>query len=329
MMSSLSVALWGRVQLFVRHLGMNETLKKPFVSVVVPVFNDRDRLYICLKALEEQSYPEDLYEVIVVDNGSDVDKKPTVAGFKHAILMEERRTGSYAARNRGLTIAKGDVIAFTDADCVPDKNWLANGVDCMQRSDNCGIVAGKIEIVIRNQAKPSSVELYEYAIALQQRKYVEEQRFAVTANVFTLKTVFDRVGTFNEKLKSGGDREWSQRVLAVGYGLVYTEHARVFHSARRTIRDLYKKVVRVTGGVYILRRYGLGAHFVKSGSERHGQRLESLGSSALEKIKAIYRNEEIGGIRNTMTILCIALLVILFARWEVLRLMLGGKPSRA
>ncbi|HAA30818.1 MAG TPA: glycosyl transferase family 2, partial [Cyanobacteria bacterium UBA8553] len=75
----------------------------PFVSVIVPVFNDAKRLKICLDALEHQTYPKHLYEVIVVDNGSDKneDIEGVVAQFGQAIASYESIPGSYAARNKG------------------------------------------------------------------------------------------------------------------------------------------------------------------------------------------------------------------------------------
>ena len=105
-------------------------MNKHFVSVIIPVYNDSARVKICLEALEKQTYPQNLYEVIVVDNASDEYPaiKDVVCQFSQAIAAYESRPGSYAARNKGISLAKGDIIAFTDADCIPAKNWIEKGV---------------------------------------------------------------------------------------------------------------------------------------------------------------------------------------------------------
>jgi len=96
----------------------------PFVSVIIPVYNDPERLKTCLQALEEQTYPQSSYEVIVVDNGSDESIEPIVTEFNQAKAGYEPHPGSYAARNKGLSLARGEVIAFTDADCIPALDWI-------------------------------------------------------------------------------------------------------------------------------------------------------------------------------------------------------------
>src|ERR1041384_5139232 len=97
--------------------------KYSFVSVIVPVWNDAERLGHCLHALEKQTYPAESYEVIVVDNGSTDSVACLVAAYGRARLVSEQRPGSYAARNTGLNLARGQVIAFTDADCLPAPDW--------------------------------------------------------------------------------------------------------------------------------------------------------------------------------------------------------------
>ena len=115
------------------------------VSVIIPVYNDGERLRSCLQALAQQTYPTDCYEVIVVDNGSDAraNIQGIVQQFEGTISEFESTPGSYAARNKGISIAKGEIIAFTDADCIPTSNWIEKGVAHLQETVNCGLVGGK------------------------------------------------------------------------------------------------------------------------------------------------------------------------------------------
>lgn len=231
-----------------------------FVSVIVPVWNDTARLNHCLKALEAQTYPDDSYEVIVVDNNSAEATEhdgaklcDVVSAHVPARLVNERTPGSYAARNTGLNHARGDIIAFTDSDCIPASDWIESGVDRLAGSD-CAVVAGRIEIFPRVAGRPNAVEQYEKLVALAQKEFVEKYQFGATANLFALREVFVQVGPFLAEVKSGGDLEWGRRVTSAGYRLEYLDSARVLHPARSSFAELYSKIVRVTGGLHDLKR---------------------------------------------------------------------------
>jgi glycosyltransferase involved in cell wall biosynthesis len=235
--------------------------EQPFVSVVIPVFNDIARLRECLTALEEQTYAGDRYEVVVVDNASRVQVRDELAPFPHAIGEYEARKGSYSARNRGLTVARGEVLAFTDADCLPASDWIEEGVAALEARPECGLVAGQVRVVAKLPEAPTLVEQYELVFGFPQPRYVS-LGFGATANMFTRRAVIERVGPFSTDLESGGDREWGLRVKASGYEVCYAVAARVDHPARRTMGELIKKTVRTNRGMYELtRRQGQGAEY--------------------------------------------------------------------
>lgn len=221
-----------------------------FVSVIIPVYNDTERLKLCLSALENQTYPKESYEVIVVDNNSEENIAAISKNFKQVILTKESKRGSYAARNRGIKIAKGEVLAFTDSDCIPTSNWIENGVNKLGSSSNCGIVAGKIDLYYQKENNPNSAEIFDKLVNLQQEKYVTEDRYGATANLFTFKYIFNKIGLFNAELKSGGDGEWGNRVFAGGYDIIYAPDVLILHPARNSLSQLAKKVIRQTGGTF-------------------------------------------------------------------------------
>ncbi|MDT7808766.1 MAG: hypothetical protein QOJ70_2579 [Acidobacteriota bacterium] len=227
----------------------------PFVSVVVPVWNDDARLPFCLRALEAQTYPGHLYEVVVVDNDSAEPIARIVERFTHARVVREARHGSYVARNAGVEQAQGEVIAFTDADCLPAPDWLEKGVARLTRGGGCAaVVAGRIEVFAQSRHRPNAVERYEIFVALAQREFVRRYGFGATANLFTFREVFERAGPFLAEVKSGGDLEWGRRVTGHGYHLEYADDVRVSHPARASLAALYSKMVRVVGGLHDLRR---------------------------------------------------------------------------
>ena len=233
-----------------------------FVSVIVPVWNDTGRLTLCLGALEGQTYPDDLFEVIVVNN--DPAGEFSVESAKiaqvvrlnpHARLAHERKPGSYSARNKGLDLARGEIIAFTDADCIPAPDWIEKGVAHLAaREGECAVVAGRIKIFPRSTARPNAVEQYEVLVAHAQREFVRKYNFGATANLFAFKQVFARAGFFLEEVKSGGDLEWGRRITGYGYKLEYSEDTCVYHPARASFAQLYTKIVRISGGHHDLKR---------------------------------------------------------------------------
>lgn len=226
----------------------------PRVSVIVPCYNAEENIAILVESLLNLDYPKELLEIIIVDNNSNDQTKEIIKQYPVRLLEEMNIQSSYAARNLGIKNAKGDVIAFTDSDCIPSSNWIKKGVENLLRVTNCGLVAGRIDIFFKNPNKPTAVELYESIAAFPQKFYVEVQKFGATANVFTFRNVINHVGIFNDKLKSSGDFEWGNRVYSFGYKLVYADDTSVTHPARYSFRQLYNKHVRVIGGHYNLKK---------------------------------------------------------------------------
>ncbi len=233
------------------------TVGSPKVSVIIPVFNDTVRLEQCLEALEKQTYPKDCYEVIVIDNASTADIKTPVSKYAQASYQYEKKPGSYAARNKGLSVATGEMIGFTDSDCLPDSNWIEQGVKALLDNPDCGLVGGAITLFYKDPERLTGIEIYESLIGFPQKKYIEEGHFGATANVFTFRKVIDAVGLFNAELKSGGDSEWGKRVAEAGYPLCYVENVQVAHPARSTYSEYYKKTVRVLSGLPAFRNHQL------------------------------------------------------------------------
>ncbi len=109
---------------------------KDFVSVIIPHLNSSDKLDLCLRSLDDQTYDKNLYEVIVVDNDSDKNHWENLlrlSSLYNITLLKEPKRSSYAARNTGLQKAGGGgIIAFTDSDCIPCPGWIEMGVSSLK-----------------------------------------------------------------------------------------------------------------------------------------------------------------------------------------------------
>jgi len=222
-----------------------EVEARPFVSVVIPCQDDGDRLKLCLNALYHQSYPYASYEVVVCDNNSTEDIDRICQQFPNVRYCHTATPGSYAARNRGLELAKGEAIAFTDADCIPDADWILEGVRSLLLSPGAGIVGGHIQFFFEGD-RPNPVEYVDSLSYLRQWEYVTQEHYAAGANLFTWRKVFDEAGLFDERLLNLGDKEWGQRVHATQWEIVFAEQAVVWHPARATLGALMAKARRQT-----------------------------------------------------------------------------------
>jgi GT2 family glycosyltransferase len=196
--------------------------------------------------LVNQTYDLNDFEIIIVNNNP-LDAKPVDVGLPiNCILLNESKAGSYAARNKGLSIAKGEIFGFTDSDCIVDKDWITNAVKIF--NDNAGIqrIGGAVKLFYKHQ-RPSKVELHDLVFAFPQEEYVKSGN-AVTANMFSRKTVFEQIGTFDDSLMSGGDYQWGVLANKSKFTIIYAPDVIINHPARYSISELIKKEKRVVKG---------------------------------------------------------------------------------
>lgn len=222
-------------------------MDRKYVSIIIPTYREWDLLAKCIKALEGQTYPKESYEVIIVNNdpGDIIPEHFFIPGnFK---VIDERKPGSYAARNTALKVARGEIIGFTDADCIPDENWISNAVDYLTENTSCDRVAGCIQI-IQKSARASVIEKYNQLYAFPQEWLIANGGGSVTANLFAHRYVFDKVGGFDEALMSMGDKFWGMKAQKSGYNIHYVESVIVHHPARN-LAQLIKKEKRHGGAV--------------------------------------------------------------------------------
>jgi len=208
----------------------------PFVSVVVPVFNGGRVIGECLESLVGQDYPADRYEVLVVDNASTDGTPEVVRKYPVCLLSENTTRSSYAARNVGICHAKGEIIAFIDANCVPAKDWLRQLVAGWE-DQTIGCWAGEFE-----PYPPSTVvEAYQ---AYRQHMFQGDKLdwrplvTVITANCAYRRAVFDQLGLFDAALISGGDTDMSTRLVwESNWQIRYNPKAVVQYRYRRTVKE--------------------------------------------------------------------------------------------
>lgn len=221
------------------------TLENPFVSVVIPVYNDAERLEKTLSALDAQTYPDDQYEVIVVDNGSTDETPSVIESFDVEAYRVTDVQSPYAARNVGIEHSGGDIIALLDATCAPVETWIEAGIDRLDEAD-ADIVAG--DIVFELGEDPSPAELYDSIAHVQVEQNARERGVATTGNLIVKRELFDedKIGTF-PIVRSSADIEWTGKATDAGYTLVYGPKA-VTTYPPKDFRGLLRKTFRVGKG---------------------------------------------------------------------------------
>jgi GT2 family glycosyltransferase len=295
---------------------------RPDISIIIPVFNQRESLHRCLRALAAQTYPCSRFEVVVVDNESSSPVADMVESFPFARCIRERKPGSYAARNRGIVESRADLLAFTDADCVPTKTWLERGVRTIRGLPGAGGIGGRIELTFQEAQQRTAAELYESIFGLRQERYVG-WGFAATANLLTTRNTFNRVGLFDERLMSGGDVKWGHCVRAQGLSLNYAGDVCVVHPARRTLRQLCQQTVRVAGGLQQIAEE-------HQGGTTAGLLLNAVRELILlRSIRTHISDDILGAIDQRVRFACTVWMVELVRTLERYRVHYGGTPRRA
>lgn len=209
---------------------------RPFVSVVIPHYNDLARLRVCHDRLQAQSWPRESFEIVVADNNSACGLAAVREAAPSAVVVPAPIQGAGPARNAGVAASHGAIIAFIDSDCVPEPEWLAEGVAALSRSDFAG---GRVVTFPEVSGRPTPVEAYEMVFNFNFRRYIESVGFTGTGNMFVPRAIFDRVGGFRPVVAE--DMEWSFRARRLGYRLGYAERAVVGHPARRNWSELERR----------------------------------------------------------------------------------------
>jgi len=284
----------------------------PEVSVIVPVYNDAERLRKCLRALKGQTYPGDRYNVIVVDNGSTDDVESVARLFDNVVLEKEEQKGVSAATNRGISVSNGEVLAFTDSDCIPAHDWIEKGVEALQKMRPPVIVCGRVELFFRDPDNLTAAELYEKIYAFRQEDYVKEGH-CVTANAFVPREVFEKTGLFDTGLLTCQDKEWSERAVSAGYKLVYAGEAAVSHPARYTLGDLAKKCRGLTAGFHSLEKKG-----------NYPAILAGYIGATFRDMARVFADKRLSGPAQRVKVLLMVIFIRCVYVQEKIRLALGG-----
>jgi len=239
------------------------------ISVVIPIYNGETDLPELINCLKAQTYPVDWVEYLLVDNNSsdrtamlieaaakgfllgsmegtteaqrtqreEEEDDGGETGINVFLLTENQIQSSYAARNKGINRARGDIIVFTDADCRPEPQWLESLIQPFLHP-SVGIVAGEVlplpgKTIWEKHAALENTLSQKHTLANTFCPYGQ------TANLAIRRQIFAEVGLFRPYLTSGGDADLCWRILReTSYKLEFAEDAIVRHRHRSSFKQL-------------------------------------------------------------------------------------------
>ncbi len=211
--------------------------KLPFVSVIIPTYNRKNLLKNCLISVLNQDYKN--FEVIIVDDGSNDGTNKLIYDFKKIYnnikYFNQKNAGPGAARNNGIKNAKGSIIAFTDDDCLVQKDWIKNALINFKDTSVAGVEG--LTFTKKNNTSPLSILTYTY-----------DGAGFMTCNMFYRRQVLLGVNGFDTNFKKAfrEDTDLGWRILDRGYKILFDREVKVEHLVLKyNLKNFIKKHIRL------------------------------------------------------------------------------------
>ena len=299
---------------------MPEAGDRPRISVVIPHYNDREALAADLAALAGQRGDGVGFEIIVVDNGSAELPTAVCARYPEVRLLSETTPGPGPARTHGAANARGEILAFVDADCCPDPGWIL-AIDRAFADPEVQIIGGDVRIAPADPARMTMVEAYESVFAYRIHLYIARDNYTGTGNMAVRREIFAAVGPF-AGIGVAEDMDWGRRATAMGYRLTSVPEMRVRTAARRDFAELARKWDRHIAHFYAENRTRPAARL------RWAARTVLVAASPLGEIVRIARSDRLARPADRGRALAGVTRLRLYRAAQMLRLGLGADPER-
>ena len=238
---------------------------EPLVSVIIPAFNSEATIKGLLDSLMALDYRRDRLEIILVDGGSTDRTREIAQEYPIKVIVEERR-GINVARNFGVRNSNGEILAFTDSDCIVPVDWIRKIVEAFKDS-RVGCLGGS---VIRYEDNFLSRYADESIMPVLRRFRRRELlgdvglmfRYPAGCNMAFRREALERVGYFDERIRYGFDEdELIERICRSGYLMLLDPEIVVWHRHRGSLRGLLKQVFNYGRGGGLIVRIGIRGKF--------------------------------------------------------------------
>ncbi|MGB3977103.1 MAG: exopolysaccharide biosynthesis polyprenyl glycosylphosphotransferase [bacterium] len=208
------------------------------ISVIIPAYNAEQNMEKCIRALENQSLPREMYEIIVVNDGSE-DSTGDIARKTSARVFDQQNQGPAVARNEGVKRSTGEIIVFTDSDCIADVHFLEEMVTPFSTPTVVGVKGAYRTRQTEIWARFAQVEFMERYSKLSRSESID---FVDSYAAAFRKTVFCRVGGFDAHfpVANNEDVDLSYKIAHQGHSMVFNPKAIVYHSHPNTAKKYLK-----------------------------------------------------------------------------------------
>ena len=214
-------------------------------SIVIPTYNRPEKLASLLRSLVLMDYPKDSFEVIIVDDGSERKPEAAIAEFKsdlNIVLLPADHGGPARARQKGIDIARGRFLAFTDDDCAPATDWLKAFEAVLSDSPQTAVGGQTVNALKDNPYSTASQLLISYIYQSFNNDPNQARYFATNNLAFPTKE-FRSIGGLDLtwSISGGEDRDLCERWLRHGYRLVYAPQVVMHHAHSLTLRSFMRQ----------------------------------------------------------------------------------------
>lgn len=225
----------------------------PYISIIIPVKNGALLLPRCLESLKQQDYPPELFEVIISDGLSTDNTVEIALSYGAKVIKNEKGTVA-PGRNIGFTASIGEIIVFTDDDCVMERSWLRNSVKYFKDQTIGGLTGPTITPEEDSHFSRAVGWIFSFMAGFNMSSHADkankqEEIFDIPGcNAFYRRSVLMFVMPIDEGLLTAEDVELNYRVRKLGYKLLRVPDVVLYHYRRPTIRRLWKQFYRFAIG---------------------------------------------------------------------------------
>ena len=243
-------------------------MEYPFISVVVGIRNEERFIEECIESLLRLDYPQDSYEIIIVDGMSTDKTRDLVQKYPVRLLLNERKNVA-AARNLGVKNARGDLVAFTDGDCKVYSQWLKILVLEMQNAPDDVVCVGGPNLIFDTDPIFGRVVGYAQETFLgsggsAQSKNSTKKHYVSSlpnCNAMYKKSAIQEVGCFDERFLIGQDGDLNYRIGKRGHKFLYIPEAQVLHHRRGTFKSFSVRMFKY--GMWMAELFKKHGEFVR------------------------------------------------------------------
>lgn len=227
--------------------------KKYFASIIIPVKNEAVLLPNCLQSLERLIWPKEKLEVIISDGLSSDDTVFIAQKWGAKVVLNKLQTVA-PGRNIGFANSKGDLVAFSDGDCVMDENWLKNSLKYFEDKKVAGI--GGLSLAPKNESAFGRAVRFFFllgsflsgSVYVSDSKKPKEVKSIAGCNAIYRKEALLKVMPTDETLLTCDDVELNYQLIKKGYKILHVPDVIVWHFRRDNPKKLWKQIYRYAIG---------------------------------------------------------------------------------